>query len=48
VRSEYTDRWFNFGIMWVFIVFNVFAALGLYWLVRMPKKGSLFGKKKQD
>ena len=23
--------------MWVFIIFNVFAALGLYWLARMPK-----------
>lgn len=31
------DAWRNFGIMWAFIIFNVFAALALYWLVRMPK-----------
>ncbi len=23
--------------MWAFIIFNVFAALGLYWLARVPK-----------
>jgi ATP-binding cassette, subfamily G (WHITE), member 2, PDR len=52
VRSNYADRWMNFGIVWVFIVFNVFGALALYWIVRVPKKDGLFGflkkKKKQD
>ncbi|KAL9082534.1 MAG: hypothetical protein Q9165_008865 [Trypethelium subeluteriae] len=37
INSEYSDRWRNFGIMWVFIAFNITAALALYWLARMPK-----------
>jgi ABC-type multidrug transport system permease subunit len=37
VRSHYDERWRNFGLMWVYIIFNVFAALALYWLVRVPK-----------
>ncbi|KAF7549921.1 hypothetical protein G7Z17_g6054 [Cylindrodendrum hubeiense] len=39
LQSDYADRWRNFGLMWVYIIFNVFGALGLYWLVRVPKKG---------
>ena len=38
VSSSYSHRWRNFGIMWAFIVFNVFGALFLYWLVRVPRK----------
>ena len=38
VSSNYSHRWRNFGIMWAFIIFNVFAALFFYWLVRVPKK----------
>lgn len=38
VSSNYADRWRNFGILWGFIVFNIFAALFVYWLARMPKK----------
>lgn len=30
------EKWRNFGLMWVYIAFNVFAALLLYWAVRMP------------
>lgn len=37
VSSDYGDRWRNFGIMWVYIVFNIVAALVLYWAFRMPK-----------
>ncbi|KAL2824234.1 ABC-2 type transporter-domain-containing protein [Aspergillus cavernicola] len=37
VSSDYSDIWRNFGIMWVFIVFNIGAACGLYWWVRVPK-----------
>ncbi|GKT93710.1 ABC-2 type transporter [Colletotrichum tofieldiae] len=48
VKSDYADRWRNFGIAWVYIIFNIFAALGLYWLARVPKKGGLFGKKKTE
>ena len=38
LSSQYSTRWRNFGIMWAFIIFNVFAALGLYWYARVPKK----------
>jgi len=31
------NTWRNFGIMWAYIIFNVFAALFLYWLFRVPK-----------
>lgn len=41
VSSSYDTRWRNFGLMCVYIVFNIAAAVGLYWLARMPK-----GKKK--
>ena len=37
IQSEYSTRWRNFGILWAYIVFNVLAALALYYLVRMPK-----------
>lgn len=42
VRAEYQYRWRNFGIFWVFIIFNIFGALFVYWLARVPK-----GKKKK-
>lgn len=45
VNSEYDDRWFNFGILWVFVIFNMVGALAVYWLVRMPKNGLGKGKK---
>jgi ATP-binding cassette subfamily G (WHITE) protein 2 (PDR) len=38
VSSEYEDRWRNFAITWVYILFNVAAAIGLYWLARVPKR----------
>ncbi|KAK9476559.1 ABC-2 type transporter-domain-containing protein [Lipomyces japonicus] len=37
VSAHYDHRWRNFGIMWGYIVFNVFAAFFLYWLARVPK-----------
>lgn len=37
VGSNYSDAWRNFGILWAYCIFNVFAALALYWLIRMPK-----------
>lgn len=38
LNASYSHRWRNFGIMWAYIIFNVAAALGLYWLARVPKK----------
>ena len=37
ISSDYDNRWRDFGIGMVFIVFNIAASLALYWLVRMPK-----------
>ncbi|KAH7137782.1 ABC-2 type transporter-domain-containing protein [Dactylonectria macrodidyma] len=48
VRAPYSERWRNLGILLAYIVANVFGALAIYWLARMPKKGGLFGKKKKD
>ncbi|KAK3349493.1 ABC-2 type transporter-domain-containing protein [Lasiosphaeria hispida] len=47
VHSEYADRWMNFGILWIFIVFNVFGALAIYWIVRVPKNKLGSKQKKQ-
>ncbi|KAF7289878.1 hypothetical protein MIND_01362200 [Mycena indigotica] len=33
----YSQRWRNFGILWVFILFNASAAVFFYWLLRVPK-----------
>ncbi|KAI1764501.1 ABC-2 type transporter-domain-containing protein [Hypoxylon sp. FL1150] len=41
--AVYEQRWRNFGILWAYIVFNVFGALFMYWLTRVPK-----GKKKEN
>ena len=36
VTVDFADAWRNFGLMWVYIIFNVVGALVLYWLVRVP------------
>ncbi|TEA10397.1 ZEB2-regulated ABC transporter 1 [Colletotrichum sidae] len=41
ISSNFDNRWRDWGIGIVYIVFNIAASLFLYWLVRMPK-----GKKK--
>ena len=38
LSSQYSTRWRNFGIMWAFIIFNIFGALALYWYARVPRK----------
>ncbi|KKY26811.1 putative abc transporter [Diplodia seriata] len=45
VDIYFKDAWRNFGIMWVYCVFNVCAAIFIYWLARVPKKSN---KKKQE
>ncbi|KAL8651741.1 MAG: hypothetical protein Q9226_004578 [Calogaya cf. arnoldii] len=37
VSAEYGDRWRNLGVFVVYAVFNVGAAVGFYWLARVPK-----------
>ncbi|KAJ7512027.1 ABC-2 type transporter-domain-containing protein [Mycena galericulata] len=34
----YSQRWRNFGILWVYIGFNALGACFFYWLNRVPKK----------
>lgn len=48
VSANFETRWRDFGIMWVFIIFNTFAALFLYWWVRMPKAPKKDKKKKKE
>jgi ABC-type multidrug transport system permease subunit len=35
---NYSDRWRNFGLMWVYIGANIVGCILIYWLVRVPKK----------
>ena len=37
---RYEDRWRNFGIIWVFVAFNIAGAFFFYWLVRVPKRNA--------
>lgn len=37
ISSNYSEAWRNFGILWAYVIFNIIAALALYWLLRMPK-----------
>ncbi|OJJ07476.1 hypothetical protein ASPVEDRAFT_88724 [Aspergillus versicolor CBS 583.65] len=46
VNAFYDQRWRNFGIFIVYIVINIFGALAMYWLARVPKKPLFGGKKK--
>ncbi|KAI1408621.1 ABC-2 type transporter-domain-containing protein [Hypoxylon sp. FL1857] len=47
-QSYYSDRWRNFGILWAYIIFNVFGALFLYWLTRVPKSKKKEQKPKKE
>lgn len=35
---DFSHRWRNFGLLWVYIVVNMAAAVAFYWLFRVPKK----------
>ncbi|KAI1497952.1 ABC-2 type transporter-domain-containing protein [Biscogniauxia marginata] len=48
VLSNYEDRWRNFGILWAYIIFNIFGALFLYWLTRVPKGSKKEKKTKKE
>lgn len=45
INSDFGHRWRNFGFLWVYIVFNIGAALFFYWLARVPKGRSVKVKK---
>jgi ABC-type multidrug transport system permease subunit len=38
---DFNNRWRDFGFMWVFCIFNIAAAVGLYWLARVPKNSKV-------
>ncbi|ODV71141.1 pleiotropic drug resistance protein PDR [Cyberlindnera jadinii NRRL Y-1542] len=38
VGISYGEKWRNLGLLWVYMIFNVVAAIFLYWLARVPKK----------
>ncbi|PSR83352.1 ABC-2 type transporter [Coniella lustricola] len=43
----YSERWRNFGIMWAYVVFNIFVAVATYYLFRVrPAKRAAKGGKK--
>lgn len=48
VNIRYEDRWRNFGIVLVYIVFNAVGALGVYWLVRVRKRRGSLEKQKGE
>lgn len=49
-RIYWSERWRNFGLMWVYIIFNIFMAIFVYYMFRVRKGGfglgNLFGAKK--
>lgn len=36
--AYYSQRWMDFGLLWVYVAFNTSMAIFLYWLLRVPKK----------
>ncbi|KAJ6011707.1 hypothetical protein N7522_002062 [Penicillium canescens] len=48
VNIRYEDRWRNLGIVLVYVVVNAVGALGVYWLVRVPKRKGGLGKRKEE
>ncbi|KAL1851111.1 Multidrug resistance protein [Paecilomyces lecythidis] len=41
ISASFSHAWRDFGLLWVYIVFNIAAAVFLYWLVRVPKKSEV-------
>lgn len=37
IHSHFGEAWRNFGLMWVYILFNIAGAVFIYWLARVPK-----------
>jgi ABC-type multidrug transport system permease subunit len=45
VSSYYSQRWRNFGLLFVYIAVNIAGAIFFYWLVRVPKNSKKKVKK---
>ncbi|KAK6505277.1 hypothetical protein TWF481_007186 [Arthrobotrys musiformis] len=39
INSNFSERWRDFGIVWVYVLFNTATAILFYWLFRVPKGG---------
>jgi ATP-binding cassette, subfamily G (WHITE), member 2, PDR len=39
ISVDPADAWRNFGLLWVYVAFNIATALFMYWLLRVPKCG---------
>lgn len=37
INSDFGNRWRDFGLIWAYPIFNIAAALFLYWIARVPK-----------
>jgi ATP-binding cassette subfamily G (WHITE) protein 2 (PDR) len=37
INANWDTRWRDFGLLWVYVAFNVAGAIFLYWLCRVPK-----------
>ena len=48
VGIKSSERWRNLGLLWVYIVFNIFACIMIYWYARVPKKSSKKEKRKEE
>lgn len=46
INVNFSDRWWHFALLWVYIVFNVAAAIVLYWAFRVPKTKKIEKQKK--
>uniref|UniRef100_L7IWL3 ABC transporter domain-containing protein n=1 Tax=Pyricularia oryzae (strain P131) TaxID=1143193 RepID=L7IWL3_PYRO1 len=33
----FDNRWRDFGLVWAYCLFNILGAIGMYWLLRVPK-----------
>lgn len=40
INIYFSDHWRNIGLLFVYVGFNVLAAVFLYWLIRVPKHWS--------
>ena len=39
----WSERWRNFGLIWVYVFFNIFMATFLYWFFRVRQRGNKSG-----
>jgi ATP-binding cassette subfamily G (WHITE) protein 2 (PDR) len=37
ISSDWNTRWRDFGLLWIYIAFNIAGAIFVYWLCRVPK-----------